>query len=279
MKSKAFHFVLFFLLQIGFAQNNLLWKGYFSYNEIKAISESETTVYAAAENALFSQNLSSNKIKTTNTIDGLSGQTISALYYSSTFKKTLVGYEDGLIIVRNESDGTILNVVDIVKKQLPSNNKKINHFLEHNGLFYIACDFGIVQFNLATLQFGDTYFIGPSGEEISVNQTAIFNNEIYAVTPNFGIRKGNLSNPNLIDYQQWQVFDSNSWKKSDTILKFLFDSSLTIFRYLSNTRIAEMWIADNSSKIVVLSVFINEYFSKVCLSQLYKLGISISYFL
>jgi hypothetical protein len=213
MKSKALHFVLFFFLQIGFAQNNLLWKGYFSYNEIKAISESETTVYAAAENALFSQNLSSNKIKTTNTIDGLSGQTISALYYSSTFKKTLVGYEDGLIIVRNESDGTIQNVVDIVKKQLPSNNKKINHFLEHNGLFYIACDFGIVQFNLATLQFGDTYFIGPSGEEISVNQTAIFNNEIYAVTPNFGIRKGNLSNPNLIDYQQWQVFDSNSCKK------------------------------------------------------------------
>jgi hypothetical protein len=33
-------------------------------------------------------------------------------------------------------------------------------------------DFGIVQFNLQTLLFGDTYFIGDNGAEIIVNQTA-----------------------------------------------------------------------------------------------------------
>ncbi len=212
MKTKFLYFLLFFGFQIGFSQNNLLWKGYFSYNEIKDVSESTSAVYAASENALFSQNITTNNIKTTNSIDGLSGQTISTLYYSPTFKKTLVGYENGLIIVIDEKDGSMLNVVDIVKKQLPANTQKINHFLEYNGIVYISCDFGIVQFNLSTLQFGDTYFIGSSGEEIKVFQTAIYNNEIYAVTQNSGIRKGNLSNQNLNDYRQWQVFDNGFWK-------------------------------------------------------------------
>lgn len=230
MKSKVLYFLLLYVTQIGFAQNNLLWQGYFSYNEIKDISESTTAVYTAAENTLFSQNVSTNTIKTTNTIDGLSGQIISTLYYSPTLKKTLVGYEDGLIIVINEADGSMFNVVDIVKKELPSNSKKINHFMEHNGIVYISCDFGIVQFNLSTLQFGDTYFIGPTGEEIRVFQTTIYNNEIYAVTEYFGIRKANLSNPNLIDYKQWQVFDSGFWKGMVT-----FNNQLVA--YSSNNRI------------------------------------------
>ena len=199
------------VVQIGFAQNNLLWKGYFSYNEIKDLSESPTAIFAASDNALFSNNLSTDLIKTTNTIDGLSGQTISSLFYSPTFNKTLVGYENGLIIVINEADGSIIKVVDILNKQLPANIKKINHFMEYDGIAYVSCDFGIVQFNLTTLQFGDTYFIGPAGQEVKVYQTTIYNNEIYAVTENYGIRKAAISNSNLNDFAQWQYFDKGFW--------------------------------------------------------------------
>lgn len=212
MKNKLLYFLFLIVVQMGFSQNNLLWKGYFSYNEIKDISESPTAVFAASENALFSKDINTNIIKTTNTIDGLSGETISSLYYSPTFKKTLVGYENGLIVVINEADGSMVKVVDIINKQLPANIKKINHFMEYNGIVYVSCDFGIVQFNLSTMQFGDTYFIGPSGEEIKVYQTTIYNNEIYAVTQYFGIRKGSLSNPNLNDFSQWQLFDGGYWK-------------------------------------------------------------------
>ena len=103
---------------MGFAQSDLSWQGYFSYNEIKDVSESATAVFAASENALFSKNLATNVIKTTNTIDGLSGQTISSLYHSTTFNKTLVGYENGLIIVINEADGSMLNVVEEERDEL-----------------------------------------------------------------------------------------------------------------------------------------------------------------
>ena len=210
MKKGFLYFLFLMILQIGFAQNNLLWKGYFSYNEIKDLSESPTAIFAASENALFSKNISTDLIKTTNTIDGLSGQTISSLYYSPTFNKTLVGYENGLMIVINEADGSMLNVVDIINKQLPSNIKRINHFMEYNGTVYVSCDFGIVQFNLSTLQFGDTYFIGDNGTETSVTQTTVFWGYIYAATNN-GIKRADIINKNLIDYNQWVRTAAGSW--------------------------------------------------------------------
>jgi hypothetical protein len=198
-------------MPMGFGQNNQSWKGYFSYNDIKDISQSPTQFYAASENALFSQNLNTNEIKTTNTVDGLSGQTISSIYFSPTFNKTLVGYENGLLIIVNEADGLIRKKVDIVNKQLPPNLKKINHFAEHDGIAYLSCDFGIVQFNLSTLLFGDTYFIGNNGAEIRVNQTAISNGFIYASCTFNGIRRANIESGNLINFSEWSELNAGNW--------------------------------------------------------------------
>lgn len=208
---KTFFWGLFLFFQICLSQPFQNWKGYFSYNQIKDISESTTKIYAAAENTLFTKNLVSNEIKTINTIDGLSGQTISAIYHSDAFNKTIVGYEDGLMIVINDADGSMLNVVDIINKNIPSNIKRVNHFMEYDGIVYVSCDFGIVQYKLATLEFGDTYFIGPAGQETKVYQTAIYNGDIFAVTQFYGIRKAAITNPNLIDFAQWQVFDGGFW--------------------------------------------------------------------
>lgn len=199
------------LMPMGFGQNNQSWKGYFSYNDIKDISQSPTQFYAASENALFSQNLNTNETKTTNTVDGLSGQTISSIYFSPTFNKTLVGYENGLLIIVNEADGLIRKKVDIVNKQLPPNLKKINHFAEHDGIAYLSCDFGIVQFNLSTLLFGDTYFIGNNGAEIRVNQTAISNGFIYASCTFNGIRRANIESGNLINFSEWSELNGGNW--------------------------------------------------------------------
>ncbi|CAA9197881.1 hypothetical protein FLA105534_01842 [Flavobacterium bizetiae] len=234
---RSFLYVLFLLLfQFSFAQNKLSWQSYFSFNEIKDISEAPTAVFAASENALFSKNATTNTIKTTTTVDGLSGQTISALYHSEGFKKTIIGYENGLMIVINEKDGSILKVVDIINKQLPANLKKINHFMEHNGLVYVSCDFGIVQFNLTTSQFGDTYFIGDNGAEISIRQTAYFDGFIYAATSN-GIRKASSTNANLIDFNQWSVVNSGDWASVETLDTTLIaiNSGGYIHRYNSNT--------------------------------------------
>lgn len=235
MKNSLLRFLLLLLMQMTFAQNNLSWQGYFSYTDIKDLSASSTAIFAASENALFSKNTTTNTIKTTNTVDGLSGQTISALYYSSAFNKSIVGYENGLLIVINEDDGTMLNIVDIINKQLPAEMKRINHFMEYQGILYVSCDFGIVQFNLATLLFGDTYFIGDNGSEIIVSQTTIFNGYIYAAT-NDGIRTALITNKNLNDYKQWQKVAQGNWSSIETFGTDLMaiNSAGTIYKYNSN---------------------------------------------
>src|SRR5689334_12958058 len=106
----AFLAILFSVsIHVGFSQNNQLWKGYFSYNDIKDLTQSDNKLYAGSENAIFSKNILTNEIKTISTIDGLSSQIISAVYHSASFNKTLVGYENGLLIVINDTDGKILN--------------------------------------------------------------------------------------------------------------------------------------------------------------------------
>ncbi|WP_406844677.1 T9SS type A sorting domain-containing protein [Flavobacterium soyae] len=234
--TRKFLYVLFLVLfQSGFAQGQLSWQGYFSFNEIKDISESSTTVFTASENALFSKNTASNAVKTITTVEGLSGQTISAVYHSESFKKTIVGYENGLMIIINETDGSIIKKVDIINKQLAASIKKINHLMEHNGLLYVSCDFGIVQFNLTTLQFGDTYFIGDNGAEISIKQTAFFNGFIFAATSS-GIRRADITNPNLNDYSQWTVVNTGNWSSITTLDAELIaiNSTGNIHRYNSN---------------------------------------------
>ncbi|MCD0470140.1 T9SS type A sorting domain-containing protein [Flavobacterium sp. JAS] len=246
---RSFLYILFLLLfQFSFAQSKLSWQGYFSFNEIKDISESSTTVFAASENALFTKNAATNVVKTTTTVDGLSGQTISAVYYSEAFKKTIVGYENGLIIVVNETDGSMLKVVDIINKQLPANLKKVNHFMEHNGLLYVSCDFGIVQFNLTTSKFGDTYFIGDNGAEISVKQTTFFNGFIYAATSS-GIRKADSTNANLIDYKQWTIVNPGDWSSVETLDTELIaiNSSGYIHRFNSSTFIGFLQLPQPST--------------------------------
>jgi len=231
MKKCFLSILMLFVIQANFAQYSKLWKGYFSYNEIKDLSVSSDKVVAAAENALFSQDLVTGSVVTTNTVDGLSGQTITAIYRSPGFKKTLVGYDNGLMIVINDTDGSMLNIVDIINKALPPTIKRINHFMEHNGIVYVSCDFGIVQFNLATLLFGDTYFIGNGGSQISVRQTAIFQDRIYAATFTNGMRSASTTNPNLNDFNQWTTLDSNGWTGVETFGTNLMAVSNTGYLY------------------------------------------------
>ncbi|WP_268848462.1 T9SS type A sorting domain-containing protein [Flavobacterium aestivum] len=232
MQKRLLYLLFLFVLQIASAQTNLSWQSYFSYSQIKAISESPTTIYAASENALFSKNINTGILKTSTTIDGLSGETITALYYSPTSNKTIVGYQNGLLIVINETDGSMLKVVDIVNKNLPTSIKRINSFMEYGGIVYVATDFGIVQFNLTTSKFGDTYYIGDNGAELKVTQTTIYKGFIYASTSN-GIRRGDITNPNLIDYKQWKLISTGNWSGITTFEGELYgvNSIGYIYRY------------------------------------------------
>lgn len=205
--------ILLLLFSItSFSQTNQLWKGYYSYNEIKDLSFGNTKVVAATENALFSKDEMSSELTIKNSIDGFKPQTISAVYYCQNYNLSLTGNDNGLLIITRD-DGTIINKVDIVNEvPVAANKKRINHFYEFEDKVYIATDYGISVLKLANLEFEDTFYIGSSGEDLSVLQTTVYNGSIYAVTTSQGIKTALISNPNLIDFNQWQLFDGGFWK-------------------------------------------------------------------
>lgn len=272
------------LLMFSFTgvSQNLLWKGYFSYNEVRDLSESENRLFAACETALFSKNRSTNEIKTFNTVDGLSGETISTIYHSPQYNRTFVGHDNGLLLMINEATEEITLLVGIRDQAggIPPNKKKINHIYEHNAKLYISCDFALVEFKLTDFTFGDTFYISPVGAQTEVLETTVFNDEIYAVTLNNGIRKAPLSNPNLVDFSVWQTFDSGFWRGIVTFNNQLVaaNSNNIIYRFTGNSPTAILnagqpildlrsrgsnLISTTSARVVVM----NESFSQVASIQ------------
>ena len=217
--------LLFVLVFPSQAQDfSALWQGYFSYHHIKDVVIGKTKVYAASENAIFTYEVSSRNIETITTIEGLSGQTITTIAYSDAYDLLLIGYENGLIEVVSGPENKILSVVDILDKQaIPPNLKRINHFNIKDGVAYVSTDFGISVYNLQGREFGDSYFIGSGGSQISVKQTAILNDAIYAATGNSNvIKKAQLSNPDLIDYQMWQTLGNGNFMSVESVENRLY---------------------------------------------------------
>ena len=228
------------ILQIFFLQAQNFenrWTGYFSYISVKSISQGNDKIYAAAENAIFTYDLSNQEIATITTINGLSGKTITTAHYSDAYGLYIIGYENGLIEIAIDGEDNILKVVDILDKPtIPPNNKKINHFNEYNGRLYISTGYGISVYNLDTLEFGDTYFIGDLGSQINITQTTVLGDLIYASSSENGIKSALVADESIIDFEEWTTVIEGGYKgiqslgselytvnNNNTILKFDLD--------------------------------------------------------
>ncbi|XCF06303.1 two-component regulator propeller domain-containing protein [Tamlana crocina] len=214
MVKRILFFAIIALPLLSFCQDfSALWQGHFSFNEIKDLSYGGNKVYAASTNAIFSLDANTNEIEEITTINGLSGETISTIYYSEDYQLLVVGYENGLIEIVFDNDDNVLSVVDIIEKAtIPAQNKKINHFNAYQNKIYVSTNFGVSVFDLERLEFGDTYFIGDGGAQVQVSQTAILGNYVYAsCIDGNGIRRALVDSANLIDFQNWQLVTSGSW--------------------------------------------------------------------
>ncbi|MFD1161436.1 type IX secretion system anionic LPS delivery protein PorZ [Hwangdonia seohaensis] len=218
-------FILFVLPCLLFAQDfSALWQGHFSYNTIKDVVKGNNKIYAASENAIFSLDLQTNELSTLTTVNGLSGETISTIYYSDVYELLLIGYDNGLIEIAFDDDDDILSVVDIIDKPtIPPTSKKINHFNAYNNVVYVSTNYGISVFDIERLEFGDTYFIGTLGSQTRVTQTAILDDYIYAAClDGNGLKKAQVSSPNLIDYQNWQTVTNGDFLTVQSVENSLY---------------------------------------------------------
>lgn len=248
MHKTVFKFSLFFFslsLNLSAQDFSTLWQAHFSYNDIVDVVSGSDKIYAAAQNAVFEYDTLTGEIKTITTVEGLSGEQITTILYSEEFQYLVIGYETGLIEVYSETDNSVLSVVDILDKEnITPDNKSINHFYEYGGLVYISTDYGISVYDLARLEFGDTYYIGGGGSQIIVNQVTILNDEIFAAcSSGNGLKKADLNNPNLIDFSQWQTVISGNFLKINTVgnLAYAIRANKAFFE-ITNTSFTQLFV-------------------------------------
>ena len=204
------------------------WNTYFSYNLISSIDNGESVIYFASYNSIFSYDTSSNQIEKFDTLNELSGDEISAFYYSEINNNIVIGYSSGFLQIIDLNSNSIINIYDILNKPtIPPNKKTINDFFQSGDQLLISTGYGVSIYNLNGYEFGDTYYIGDFATQINVTSTFIHENFIYASSPDLGILRANI-NSNLIDFNNWQTIYFGD------IQELLYDGE-NIFFYTDNS--------------------------------------------
>ena len=194
-------FLIFSFSVFGQTDYSASWEDFYSYNNVKDFVKEDAVIYALADNAVFTYNINSQEIQKFSSIQGLSGETTSSIYYSAAFQRLVIGYQNGLIEVV-DNDGSITISSDIVSFN-QNGAKSINHISEYNNKLYLSTPFSIVEYDIENLEFGDTFFIGNNSSDVGVNETLIFNETIYAATDD-GIFSAEINNDLLIDFNFWE---------------------------------------------------------------------------
>lgn len=216
-----FYIVIIFLflnLSSLLAQSNIAlgtWKSYQPYQRANNMTQSVDKVYFNTGNALFSiqkDDLSPNFMSK---VEGLNGSSIKFIEYDQFNKQLLVVYNDSKIDIIRE-DGAIIPVLNIAQNQTIPGDKSINAIsIADEQYAYIATGFGIVQFDLQTLNFGYTCDMGSKVIDIVNNNSKIF------VAKDDGIYHFNhSSNLNPGDFGLWSIFDH------DNALPAIYESNI-----------------------------------------------------
>lgn len=217
------------------------WEDFYSYSKVLDFYQDDQKIIALSDNAVFIHDKTTQNIEKFSSVNGLSGESTSALFYSASLNKIVIGYENGLIEII-DGNRKIFKKPDITNFSLIG-SKRINSIYANNNKLYFSTPFGIVTFDLASHIFLETFFIGTNSSEVQVNEITIKNNLIYAVTEN-GFYTADANSSFLIDSNNWTKHQTNHFKcistfndniyitENENIYKINPDFSLTLVQSL-----------------------------------------------
>lgn len=199
-----FPFFFALLTLQGHAQSPLAigeWRDHFPYTSLVAVEEGGGHVYAASTTGLFRYDPASGEILRLNKTNALSDVGIQGLAWNEELGALLVFYANGnLDLVRGESS---TNIGDIKRSSIIGNKAIYAAFMQ-GSTAYLSCGFGIVVMDLAAREVRETWFIGPSGSQVRVNDIAMTTDTIYAACGT-GLFVASRNAPNLASFDSWRM--------------------------------------------------------------------------
>ncbi len=195
-----FFAVLFILPFNSTAQQKVgQWRDYFSYSSCNFSGITENKLIGVNSLGLFYYTLNENsyqRLNKTNTLHDINICAFSTLSNGD----IIIGYKNGNIdIIKNDE---AIAIPDLKNKNMVE-SKEFSQFYEYEDRIFSSLPFGIMVINPEKLEISDTYYIGPEGSELKINQITVFNDTIYAASEN-GIYKAPANSPVLGAYSTWQ---------------------------------------------------------------------------
>lgn len=190
------------------------WQTHFAYNNISQIVQTPEKIYALSNGNLFSVDKEYNSIETYSKLNGLTDGIIQNIAYDEKSKALVICYNNlNIDIIQN---GKTYRLTDIANKEI--SNKVINNISFGDNKIYLSCGFGIVVINIQKKEVASTYIIGENSSYVSVLQTQVSEDSIYALTNN-KLYVASLSNKDLSNYNNWN-FHYLPTNKAKTICYF-----------------------------------------------------------
>ncbi|MEO5675870.1 MAG: two-component regulator propeller domain-containing protein [Chitinophagales bacterium] len=178
------------------------WRDELVYRNAYSVTASDNKVYCAATIAFYSVDLTDNSMEKFSKVNGLSDIQTTLLSYDKSHDLLVICYANSNIDIMK--DGIITNVSDIERKSIVG-DKAIYGVYIYGDYAYFSCGFGIVVYDVIKNEIKDTYYIGPNGSQLQVNDVAIDGTNIYAATIS-GMYFASLSDPFLADFSRWHLF-------------------------------------------------------------------------
>ena len=178
-------------------------------------------------------------------VNGLSDINITLLRYDPVSQYMLIVYENSNIDLWQNN--RCVNMPDI-KNRNSTGSKKINQVLFHQGLMYLATDFGIVVINPTKREIKETYTLEKAGTLLAVNALALWGDSLVAATNN-GIYRASINDPILQDMSRWQAMLSNNTLNAlhaFTLNNNLYVSTANMVYQYTNGNISAMYASNRT---------------------------------
>ena len=184
------------------------WRIHSSFNTINSVAIGNQKIFGAAHTGIMVLDQNDNSISSHSKLSGLSGTAITFISYDASKDLLLVTYENGKFDVI-KSGNEILNF-DPTKNTAITGSKKINHILLRNTLAYLSSDYGVIVFDLTSLEIKETWRdLGSTGATLKIQQGTFSGDSIFLATER-GVLAGDI-NTNLLDFNNWKRFDAGEF--------------------------------------------------------------------
>lgn len=184
---KTFNFALmkwlFLLIPaiFSFAQSgSTRWQDHFSYNNIRHIWEINGLIFCSAENGIFSYDPVSGETQKISKVTQLNDVDITAFSYNPENEVIFIGYRSGELDILTP-DGNH-NFLEVPLHQGYTGSKIINHITIFQNTAVISGEWGLVTFDLESLEFMETTYFVQAGTYFGVKESAVFDGSIYAAS-------------------------------------------------------------------------------------------------